>query len=286
MKYLIYLLVLLCMQTFAASPDSLPIKSGYATVNGLRMYYEIYGADGGVPLLILPGGGSTIQTTYGVILPMLSAHRRVIALEPQGHGHTADRYTPFSFEQDADDAAALLSQLGIAQADVMGFSNGGNAAMQLAVRHPAKVRRLVLCSVFYKKEGWVPGLEAMFRKADAAGMPPVLRNAYTSTSPHPQKIDTLVSKLMGRLLTFRDWPDSMLQGIQQPVLLMAGNQDVATLAHTMALYQLFPMGQLAIFPGGHGAYLGEAAAWVPGSKAPAGTAAMVAEFLGSSNSGK
>lgn len=268
------------MQVAAKATDSIPAASGYALVNGMRMYYEIYGQDSGVPLLLLPGGGSTIQTSFGKVLPVLSAHRRVIAVELQGQGHTADRDTPLSFEQDADDAAALLRQLKIAQADVLGFSNGGNAAMQLAVRHPEMVRRMVLGSVFYRKEGWVPGLEDMFRKADAAGMPPALRKAYETTSPHPQKIDSLVTKLMARLLQFRDWSPDMLRAIRQPVLVLAGNQDVATMAHTLELYQMFPSGQLAIFPGGHGAYLGEAAALTPGSDAPARTAAMILEFLG------
>ncbi len=278
MKYFFWLTLWLRASAFAATTDSLPVKSGYADVNGLRMYYEIYGPDRGVPLLLLHGGGSTIQTTFGRILPALSAKRRVIAIELQGHGHTAERNTPFSFEQDADDAAALLDALQIKQADVMGFSNGGNAAVQLAVRHPSKVRKMVLGSVFYRKEGWVPGLEAMFRKADAAGMPPALRNAYESASPKPQA-DTLVAKLMGRLLRFKDWPPSMLQAVNQPVLVMAGNQDVATMAHTLELYQLFPKGQLAVFPGGHGEYIGEATAPAMNNAVPARTAAMIHEFL-------
>lgn len=278
MRYFFWLTFWLRASAFAATTDSLPVQQGYATVNGLRMYYEIHGPARGVPLLLLHGGGSTIQTTFGRVLPALSANRRVVAVELQGHGHTPDRPAHFSFEQDADDAAALLGALQIAQADVMGFSNGGNAAMQLAVRHPGKVRRLVLGSVFYRKEGWMPGLEAMFRKADAAGMPPVLRQAYESTSPNPQT-DTLVAKLMGRLLRFRNWPAAMLQAVRQPVLVMAGNQDVATMAHTMELYQLFPHGRLAIFPGGHGEYIGEATALKPDSGAPERTAAMIAEFL-------
>ncbi|WP_341840723.1 alpha/beta hydrolase [Chitinophaga caseinilytica] len=278
MKYLFYLTLLLNIPSFAATKDSSAVKTGYADVNGLRMYYEIHGAGNGVPLLLLHGGGSTIGTTFGRVLPALSAGRRVIAIELQGHGHTADRKTPFSFEQDADDAAALLSQLNVQQADVMGFSNGGNSAMMLAMRHPGKVRRLVVASVFYRKEGWVPGLEAMFRKADAAGMPPVLRNAYTTASPQPDP-DTFVAKLMGRLLTFKDWQPDMLRAIKQPVLVLAGNHDVATMAHTVEMYQLFPNGQLAIFPGAHGTYLGEAAALDPASNAPARTAALVIEFL-------
>ncbi|MGX5817473.1 alpha/beta fold hydrolase [Chitinophaga lutea] len=279
MKYLLWCLAMLGHVTaMAATTDSIPVKSGYADVNGLRMYYEVYGPDKGVPLLLLHGGGSTIQTTFGRVLPSLSSSRRVIAVELQGHGHTADRNTPFSFEQDAADAAMLLDRLNVKQADVMGFSNGGNAAMMLAARHPEKVRRLVLASVFYRREGWVPGLEAMFRKADAAGMPPVLRNAYESTAPQP-RTDTLVSKLMGRLLRFVDWKPDMLRSITQPVLLMAGNHDVATMAHTLEMYQLFPNAQLAIFPGAHGTYLGEAAALDPNSNAPVRTAAMVVEFL-------
>src|SRR5713226_6395711 len=109
--------------------------SGYAPINGLDMYYEIYGA-GAMPLVLIHGGGSTIETTFGNILPLLSDYGKVIAVELQAHGRTNDRDAPESFEQDADDVAALLHYLKVDKANFLGFSNGGTTTMQIAISHP------------------------------------------------------------------------------------------------------------------------------------------------------
>src|SRR5262245_6839298 len=117
----------------------------YASVNGLRMYYEIHGvANDRTPLVLLHGGGSTIDTSFGNVLPALARTRRVIAFEQQGHGHTADVDRPFSFEQSAEDTAALLKSLKIERADFFGYSNGGNIALLMGIRHPEMVRKLVV----------------------------------------------------------------------------------------------------------------------------------------------
>ena len=135
----------------SATPPGVVIdtKHGYAPVNGLKMYYEIHGDARAEtpPLVLLHGGGSTIETTFGKILPALAKSRQVIAFEQQGHGRTADiADRPFTFEQSADDAAALLEHLKIEKADFFGFSNGGNIALQIAIRHPKLVRKLVVAS--------------------------------------------------------------------------------------------------------------------------------------------
>ena len=115
--------------------------SGYAPVNGIHMYYEIHGS--GAPLVLIHGGGSTITTSFGRMLPLLSHNRQVIAVELQAHGHTSDRDAPESFQQDADDVAALLQYLNIPKADILGFSNGGSTSLQLAIRHPHLVNKIV-----------------------------------------------------------------------------------------------------------------------------------------------
>lgn len=122
-------------------PDSLAFKSGYSDVNGLKMYYEIYGE--GKPLVLIHGGGSTIQTTFGRVIPMLAQHRQLIAVELQAHGRTGDRAGELSFEQDADDVAALLKNLNVSKADFFGFSNGGTTALQIAIRHPQLVDKFI-----------------------------------------------------------------------------------------------------------------------------------------------
>src|SRR5688572_30505088 len=124
-------------------------QSGHSDVNGIKMYYEVYGE--GKPLVLIHGGGSTIQTSFGRIIPLLAKTRKVIGVELQAHGRTSDRNVPISFEQDADDVNGLLKNLNIDKADVLGFSNGGNTTMQLAIRHPEVVNRIILLRRFIKE---------------------------------------------------------------------------------------------------------------------------------------
>lgn len=251
--------------------------TGYAPINGLKMYYEIHGS--GEPLVLIHGGGSTINTTFGAVLPAFAKGRKVIAMELQGHGHTADINRPFTFEQDADDVAALLKYLKIEKADIFGFSNGGNTAMQLAIRHPQLVRKLIVGSVFYKQSGIHPQILASFPHNTADNMPPVLRNAYEQVAPDPKNIKTQVEKLMKRLLNFKDWNPESIRSIKAPTLIIAGNNDVATLDDTIELLRLFPHAQLMVLPGGHGTYIGEILGAVKGSKLPAMTVEVIEEFL-------
>ncbi len=129
------------------------VESGYAPVNGLNLYYETHGT--GEPLILLHGGVVGIDT-FGPNLPALSEQRKVIAVELQGHGRTADIDRPLSFEEMADDIAALMKELRIEPADVMGYSLGGGVALQLAIRHPGSVRKLVVVSEPFKRDGWYP----------------------------------------------------------------------------------------------------------------------------------
>src|SRR5262249_30739069 len=138
--------------TPAASPPS--AESGYAPVNGLNMYYEVHGA--GQPLILLHGGLSTIDLTFGSVLPTLAQRRQVVAAELQGHGHTADIDRPFSFEAMADDVAGLMAYLGLRNADFYGYSLGGGVSWQTAIRHPELVRKLVIASSPVKRNGWYP----------------------------------------------------------------------------------------------------------------------------------
>src|SRR3978361_983930 len=114
--------------------ESLIFKNGYSDVNGIKMYYEIYGQ--GKPLVLIHGGGSTIQTNFEKIIPLLAKDRKVIAVELQAHGRTSDRNADLTFEQDADDVATLLKNINIDIADFFGFSNGGTTVLQIAIRHP------------------------------------------------------------------------------------------------------------------------------------------------------
>ena len=138
---------------FAQTGTPMAVKSGYAPVNGLKLYYEIHGT--GEPLVLLHGGVVGIAT-FGPNLGALSEKRKVIAVELQGHGRTADIDRPLSFEAMADDIAALMKYLAIEKTDVMGYSLGGGVALQIAIRHPELVRKLVVVSAPCKRDGWYP----------------------------------------------------------------------------------------------------------------------------------
>jgi pimeloyl-ACP methyl ester carboxylesterase len=157
-------------------------RTGYAPVNGLEMYYEIHGA--GRPLVVLHGAYMTIGT-MGEIVPSLAETRRVVAVELQGHGHTADVDRPLTYEQMADDVAALIRHLGIDQTDVFGFSMGGGAALQLAIRHPDLVRKQVVASVSYASDGTHRELLEMIPSITPevfAGSP--IEEVYLRTAPN------------------------------------------------------------------------------------------------------
>ena len=153
-----------------------PFKSGYAQLGALRMYYEIHGK-GGMPLVLLYGGGSTIKISFGRVLDPLATDRQIIAVELQAHGHTRDIGKPTSFQQDADDVAALLKYLNIPKADICGFSNGGQTGMQMAISHPEVVNKLIIMGAFYQREGAFPGFWDGFAKATLNDMPEALLRA-------------------------------------------------------------------------------------------------------------
>jgi len=251
--------------------------SGYAPVNGLNMYYEIHGE--GTPLVLIHGGGSTIQTSFGKILPMLAQHYKVIAAELQAHGRTSDRNSGESFEQDADDVAALLEYLKIGKAHFLGFSNGGNTAMQIAIRHSGLVNKLVVISSFYKRDGMIPGFFEGMEKATIENMPGLLKTYYLQVNNNKEGLQTMFDKDRQRMLQFKDWRDEQLQSIQSPTFLILGDADVVTPEHAIKMSHLIPNSQLLILPGTHGSFIGEVCAAEEGSKMPEITVAIIEEFL-------
>jgi pimeloyl-ACP methyl ester carboxylesterase len=251
----------LALAAVPASPA--PVASGYAPVNGLRMYYELHGPAGGTPLMLLHGGGSTIETSFGRMLPALAKTRRIVAFDQQGHGRTADVDRPFSFEGSADDTAALLRHLGIAKADLMGFSNGGSIAMQVAIRHPELVRRLVIVSAMVRRDGMRPGFWDGMEKATVADMPPELVEAYRKTSPHPERLQSFHDKSVQRMLAFRDWPEAAVRSISAPALVVVGDADVVRPEHAAEMARLLPHARLAVLPlADHAAMVGARASWL------------------------
>lgn len=224
----------------------------HAPVNGLQLYYEVHGlprADR-PPIVLLHGGGSTIDTSFSKVLPILAKSRQVIAFDQQGHGRTddvADR--PFTFEQSADDAAALLAYLRVDRADFFGYSNGGSIALQVAIRHPKLVRKLVVASAMFRRDGMTPGFWEGVKHAKLENMPPELRDAYLKVAPHPEQLQSMHDKCVKRMLEFADWPPEVIRSIDAPTLVLVGDADVVRPEHALETFRLLPHGRLAVFPG-------------------------------------
>jgi pimeloyl-ACP methyl ester carboxylesterase len=249
----------------------------YADVNGIRMYYELHGA--GQPLVLIHGGGSTINTSWGRILPTLAKAHRVIAVELQAHGRTSDRNAPESFTQDADDVAELLRQLKIAKADILGFSNGGSTALQVAIRHPDRVNKVIAISAIYRRDGMPPEFWSFMEKGTFADMPQIYKNEFLRLTPDSGKLLTMFRRDQQRMLTFKDWNAADIRAINAPTLVVASDQDVVRPEHAVEMMRLLPNGRLVIFPGRHGEFFGEAMYPDRDSKVPELFAAVVDEFL-------
>jgi pimeloyl-ACP methyl ester carboxylesterase len=252
---------------------STPVEHGYAPVNGLEMYYEIHGS--GRPLVLLHGNLSAIGTSFGKVLPQLAATRRIIAVEQQGHGHTADIDRPFSIAQWAQDTTALLHHLLIEQADFFGYSSGGAVALELALRSPALVRKLVLAGgTSYSRDGFYPELlkasESM-KPEDLDGSP--FQQEYARIAPHPEQWHRLVAKIADLDRVSGDWSGEALASIKAPALLIIGDSDIVRPEHTVAMFRLLgggvpgdlvglPRSQLAILPGTTHVTLTDRAEWL------------------------
>ena len=241
--------------SMTTTTDSLTFKGGYSDVNGLKMYYEIYGQ--GKPLVLIHGGGSTIQTTFGRVIPQLAKHRQVIAVELQAHGRTSDRNADLSFEQDADDVATLLKNLNIDKADFFGFSNGGTTTLQIAIRHPEIVGKIILGSALSKRNGVPEQFWDFMKQARLDNMPGQLKVAYRQVAPDTNGLQIMHDRDVKRVLNFKDITDEKIKSIKAPTLIIIGDKDVITPEHAIEMHRMIANSQLAIIPGGHGEYIGE-----------------------------
>jgi len=223
-------------------------QTGYASVNGLDMYYEIHGSDqGGVPLVLLHGGFTTIDVSFGKVLPSLARSRRVIAVEQQAHGHTADIARPLDFEQMADDTAALLRHLGVENADFFGFSDSGIIALGIAIRHPELVLKLVVAGTNFNNDGLYPEFLEFLEHASPDDMGR-LRDAYTRVAPKPDDWPTLVAKVTELAVEFEGWRLDDLRSITAPTLVMIGDADIVRPEHAVELFRLLSRATLAVLP--------------------------------------
>ena len=214
-----------------------PVRAGYADVNGVNLYHEVYGH--GEPLVLIHGGLTTIGEMQGWIQP-LANHWQVIAVEMQGHGHTADTDRPLRFATLADDIVALLDHLGIRSAYVAGHSFGAACAIRTAIQHPDRVRRLVVISTAYARSGWFPEAQhgmAQVSGAMAADMMQTQTGKLSSSWPEPDRFPRFLDK-MGQLLgADYDWSGDIAK-LPMPVLLVFADNDSVSQQHIAQFFAL------------------------------------------------
>lgn len=250
---------------------------GYAPVNGINMYYEIHGE--GKPLVLIHGGGSTIETNFSKILPLFAAHYKVIAVELQAHGHTSDRNAPETFEQDADDVAALLQYLNISKAYILGFSNGASTTMKIAIRHPELAEKIIVVAGTYKRSGLINGFFDFMETASLDNMPMPLQEAFLKINPSREALQTMHDHDANRMRRFTDWNEEDVKSISCPALIINADKDVITTEHALEISRAIPNAELIILPGVHGECLGEICMPDPSSKQYEITALLVQTFL-------
>jgi pimeloyl-ACP methyl ester carboxylesterase len=237
-----------------------PVRTGYAPVNGLQMYYEIHGS-GGTPLLLLHGGLFNIDLQFGPLLPSLAGGRQVIATDFQGHGRTNDLDRPLSSADLTSDVVGLLQHLEVPQVDVFGFSIGGAVAMHLAIKHPELIRKLIVSSASFSPDGMRPENSEAVGQLTVdmiAGTP--MEADYRAKSPHPDRLQGLLDKLGTSDAGFPGWSEDDIRGIATPTLITVGDCDAVRLEHAVEFLRLrggdvngdfvgVPASQLAVFPG-------------------------------------
>jgi pimeloyl-ACP methyl ester carboxylesterase len=237
-------------------------------LNGMEMYYEVSGE--GAPLIVLHGAYMNIET-MGAIVPKLAERHKVYALEFQGHGRTTDIDRPITYQALADDVAAFMDAVGLPKADVFGYSMGAGAGLQLAIRHPEKVDRLIAASVAYDLKGWQPEFTAFIPQMSVDmfdGMP--FEAEYRKLAANPDGFKALAEKLIQLEKEPMAW-EVEVKAIRSPVLIIAGDADVVTLEHAVSMFKLLgggvmgdmgkplPASRLAILPAtSHTAVIGQA----------------------------
>ena len=242
------------------TPMTASPTTGYVDVNGLHMYYESHG-EGGVPLVLLHGAFSSIHNSFGMLIPTLATQRRVIGFDLQGHGRTADIDRPLFHHLLADDVVKALDVLGVEQADIWGYSNGAAVALNIALNHPQRVRKLIFHSAAYRADGVRAGLMEGLGEMQPSMMYGSPWHTNYLELNHKPDFDALFRKKTEADKALKDFTDEQIKGITAPVLLVAGDSDLVTIEHLAKFLRLvggdmfgdtpagLPRSQLAILPG-------------------------------------
>jgi pimeloyl-ACP methyl ester carboxylesterase len=217
-----------------------PSSTGYAASSeGLRVYYEIHGE--GDPIVVM-GGGLTDISSMAMTIGPLAQKRRVIAIDLEGHGRTALRDTPMTHQRNGDDVAAVLRHLDIVNADVAGYSHGGDAAIRVAIQHPSLVRNLIVISTAFEKDGWYPeaikGMEAVGAPlAEQMKQTPIYAR-YAAVSPHPDKFPLFLDRMGELMRKDYDWREE-IKALPMPALLLFADHDGVSTRHIADFFALF-----------------------------------------------
>jgi pimeloyl-ACP methyl ester carboxylesterase len=218
-----------------------PSHAGHLPINGLSLYHEVYGELGRSktpPLLLIPGGFMATDSMRSWV-SAFAGRRTVIVFDQQGHGRTPDTPRPMSYEQFGDDAAALLRALKVERADVMGYSQGGGVALQLALRHPTLVDKLVSLSATYRKDGWYPSVMAGIEGLSAtafAGSP--VEKAFKAHTPDAAAFDAYLEKMKVLSIEDQDISDAQMRSISAKTMVIVGDADAVTPEHALAMFKL------------------------------------------------
>ena len=234
MKKTAFLLTMLVSTVVSAQEKP---TTGYAPVNGLKMYYEVHGS--GEPVVLLHGAFMTINNNWDGWIGELSKTRKVIAVEMQGHGRTGDIERDFSQENLADDVAELLDHLKISKADLIGYSMGGGVAMQCAIRHPDKVRKVVILSSTFRRDGVVKEALELFPKLSAEdfkGSP--IEVDYKKLSPTPDDFPKFVKRVLDAGTKGHDLSADQLKATEAPMFFIHGDADGIRLEHIAEMFRL------------------------------------------------
>lgn len=217
-----------------------PSRGGYLPINGLKLYHEVHGDLGAskAPLLLIPGAFMAADS-MPTWVAAFAGERAVIVFDQQGHGRTPDTSRAMSYEQFGDDAAALLRALGVRRADVMGYSQGGGVAWQLAIRHPELVKHLVSMSATFRQDGWYPQvIEALGELTADPFIGTPVQSAFQAHTPDPAAFTTYIDKMRVLNRDDQNISDEQMRSISAPTMVIVGDADGVTLAHAVEMFTL------------------------------------------------
>jgi len=243
----LWMMGIILMSTISAKAQNGDAKGSYASVNGLKMYYEIQGA--GEPLVLLHGGMVTIETSFPQTRPVFNKTWKTIAIEMQAHGHTSDiKDRPFSMKQWADDVYKLLKQINVDSADFFGWSMGGGVALQIAIEHPEMVRKVAISGTAVFAEGQITGQKEMMATLTPDMFPAEWKQEYARKNPDPNGFPNLLAKVKQFAADWQGMTKEEVKSIKAPVLIILGDADIVRPEHAVEMFRLLPHAKLAVLP--------------------------------------